>query len=192
MLWLKSRIPRTPLEWSILILPSSGFPSAHLHEMEGTGLQRSHTKGHAGSFSCSYARKTCCHVCLSACLLYYRVSGNIMKFDGALWRDRAADTDIHFPKAKHSSFTDDPLEAWRVSGNGASMFGVYSPMTATWKVKAYQSKYTDCQAVTCSSQHGWHWVWRFCPSSESTKMALMWLSVCGRRLAGLLCPCAFC
>lgn len=32
----------------ILILPGSGFPSALLHEMEGTGLQRSNTKGHAG------------------------------------------------------------------------------------------------------------------------------------------------
>lgn len=44
----KYGISRTPLEWLILIFPGSGFPSALLHEMEGTGLQGSHTKGHVG------------------------------------------------------------------------------------------------------------------------------------------------
>lgn len=66
----KYGISRTPVEWLILILPGSGFPSALLHEMEGTGLQRSHTKGHTGSCSCSHqCWKGYCHVCLSACLL---------------------------------------------------------------------------------------------------------------------------
>ncbi len=45
----KYGISRTPLEWLILIFPGSGFPSTLLHEMEGTGLQRSHTKGRSGS-----------------------------------------------------------------------------------------------------------------------------------------------
>lgn len=49
----KYGISRSPLEWLILILPGSGFPSALLHEMEGTGLKRSSIKGHtAATFVC--------------------------------------------------------------------------------------------------------------------------------------------
>lgn len=40
----KYGISRTPLEWLILILPGSGFPSALLHEMDGTGLWKSQQK----------------------------------------------------------------------------------------------------------------------------------------------------
>lgn len=50
----------------------------------------------------------------------------------------------YFPKAKHSSFTEDPLETRRVSGNCTSILGSYSPITAGWRIKdkAHQSKHT--------------------------------------------------
>lgn len=120
----KYGISRTPLEWLILILPGSGIPSALLHEMEGTGLQRSHTK------KVTLARRT------SAMFvsLFVVMEGvwPLRKFAKATRRvelHRANVSDTYFPKAKHSSFTDDPLETWRVSGNWTSIFGSYSPIT---------------------------------------------------------------
>lgn len=52
--------------------------------------------------------------------------------------------DTHFPKAKHSSFTEEPLETGRVSGKRTSILGSYSPITAAWRIKdkANQSKHT--------------------------------------------------
>lgn len=35
----------------------------------------------------------------------------------------------YFPRAKHSSFTVDPLATWTNSGNWTSIFGSYSPIT---------------------------------------------------------------
>lgn len=57
---------------------------------------------------------------------------------------RTCRPDTHFPKAKHSSFTEDPLETGRVSGNCTSILGSYSPITAAWRIKdkANQSKHT--------------------------------------------------
>lgn len=36
----------------------------------------------------------------------------------------------YFPKAKHSSFTDDPLATETMSENWTSILGSYSPITA--------------------------------------------------------------
>lgn len=111
----KYGISRSPVEWLILILPGSGFPSAFLQEMEGTGLQKQ-SQGHTDY-------KNGCHVCLF-----------IVAFS-QIFPNHHIVQDTYFPKAKHSSFTDDPLETWRVSGKWTSIFGSYSPITTTRKTR---------------------------------------------------------
>lgn len=65
---------------------------------------------------------------------------------------RVYSPNTYFPKAKHSSFTDDPLETRRASGNCTSILGSYSPITAAWRIKdkANQSK---CTTWTRSVPH---------------------------------------
>lgn len=108
----KYGISRTPLEWLILILPGSGFPSALLHEIEGTGLQRSHTKGHSGHMLLLTLTRRMAAMFVSvfdviddACPLHKLDS---VMLGVELYHANVYDT--YFPKAKHSSLTDDPLE----------------------------------------------------------------------------------
>lgn len=83
----------------------------------------------------------------------------LLNSDSALgWVElhRANVSDTYFPKAKHSSFTDDPLETWRVSGNWTSIFGSYSPITTAWRIKAnHISQNTKLgHAASCKSCRG--------------------------------------
>lgn len=73
------------------------------------------------------------------------------KFDNVmlgveLWHPNVYHT--YFPKAKHSSLTDDPLETWRVSGNWTSIFGSYSPITTAWgkkQITSFKTQNSDMQ-----------------------------------------------
>ena len=112
-------------------------------------------KGHAGHMlPLTLTRRT---AAMSVSL--FVVIGDVWplhKFHIAIWGvelQRVNVPDTYFPKAKHSSFTEDPLETCRASGNWTSIFGSYSPITAAWRIKAnHISQNTKHgHAVSCNS-----------------------------------------
>lgn len=80
--------------------------------MEGTGLQRSHIKGHAGHMLLLTLTRRTAAMFVSLFVVIEDVwplhkSDNAMR---GVELHRANVSDTYFPNAKHSSFTDDPLE----------------------------------------------------------------------------------
>lgn len=105
---------------------------------ERISISSSPWNGRHGAAEVTHKRSRGLISCNSTC-----VSGH--KSDHEEWAarlHRVLSPRTYFPKAKHSSFTDDPLETRRASGNCTSILGSYSPITAAWRIKdkANQSK----------------------------------------------------
>lgn len=123
--------------------------------------------------------------CLSVCFFVIQDVWPLPKSDNAVWGEKLhCDnvSDTYFPKAKHSNFTDDPLETWRVSGNWTSIFGSYSPITTAQRIKANHISQNTKQGheVSCNSYWMWElwceWHWQRASVRVDAIYNSIWLS----------------